>query len=612
MARILTLLAAVAVFVSVQSAHGTELDTDKNGATDIARGGTNAKTASGARTALGLGAVDNTRDVDKPVSAATQAALNALQSSTDPSLYAGDPAYAGGMKCDYDGTTGTDDTAALNAVIAAAAAGTSRNIILPPGRCKVVVPSGGVAVQLNVPGIEFHGQGGYRPETRGGTSIDAVGGPGVVFQNGTDNGHDWDANDYDGPQFVTFKDMIIRYRGANLTMGANGIAQYGTGVTGVKDWRGGDVRLVNAALELFETGFWGINSDFSKFHNVNLNYNHVGAYFGPRSDQIDLQDVSGFFNDTLIWLDGVVHPDLEVDFTFNGSPTTPALKITSSAWSYPTDGVTCNQCWFENGGGAQEGMNSFAEIGIGDTTPVKSVVFKNPTFINSVVGLPTNVPYFATVGNVQNVTIDTPTNAYGEAFTHYFKAVGSTSPLLLVLEDGGEQAPAILDNTGTGSPSAIRLKPAASNTLALDGALTTSGTVQTPNVLIYKGTDAGVTVTFRAGSTADQNEFLIFQDRTGATKYSLGYDALGIFTLNDSGGYARFLLNGSETRMQLPDGGRVGIRNSAGVEQASISDTGIIKGGGGLASHAICWKSDGKTLGYCSSVVAADGGCTCN
>jgi len=81
MARILTLLAAVAVFVSVQSAHGVELDTDKNGATDIARGGTNAKTAAGARTALGLGAVDNTRDVDKPVSAATQAALSELQSS---------------------------------------------------------------------------------------------------------------------------------------------------------------------------------------------------------------------------------------------------------------------------------------------------------------------------------------------------------------------------------------------------------------------------------------------------------------------------------------------------------------------------------------------------
>lgn len=33
---------------------------------------------------------------------------------------------------------------------------------------------------------------------------------------------------------------------------------------------------------------------------------------------------------------------------------------------------------------------------------------------------------------------------------------------------------------------------------------------------------------------------------------------------------------------------------------------------GGLAGKAMCWKADGKTLGYCSSIVDATGGCTCN
>lgn len=34
---------------------------------------------------------------------------------------------------------------------------------------------------------------------------------------------------------------------------------------------------------------------------------------------------------------------------------------------------------------------------------------------------------------------------------------------------------------------------------------------------------------------------------------------------------------------------------------------------GGSANHAICWKADGKTLGFCSAVVASDGTCgTCN
>lgn len=36
-------------------------------------------------------------------------------------------------------------------------------------------------------------------------------------------------------------------------------------------------------------------------------------------------------------------------------------------------------------------------------------------------------------------------------------------------------------------------------------------------------------------------------------------------------------------------------------------------GVGGSANHAICWKADGKALGYCSAVVAADGTCgSCN
>jgi hypothetical protein len=49
----------------------------------IAGGGTGATTAVNARANLGLGNVDNTADVDKPISTATQAALNLKANSTD-------------------------------------------------------------------------------------------------------------------------------------------------------------------------------------------------------------------------------------------------------------------------------------------------------------------------------------------------------------------------------------------------------------------------------------------------------------------------------------------------------------------------------------------------
>jgi len=39
---------------------------------------------------------------------------------------------------------------------------------------------------------------------------------------------------------------------------------------------------------------------------------------------------------------------------------------------------------------------------------------------------------------------------------------------------------------------------------------------------------------------------------------------------------------------------------------------GTMASAGGSANQATCWKADGKTLGYCSTVVNATGGCTCN
>lgn len=52
------------------------------GTVAVANGGTGSDNATGARSNLGLGAVDNTADADKPVSTATQSALNVKQAIT--------------------------------------------------------------------------------------------------------------------------------------------------------------------------------------------------------------------------------------------------------------------------------------------------------------------------------------------------------------------------------------------------------------------------------------------------------------------------------------------------------------------------------------------------
>jgi hypothetical protein len=42
------------------------------------------------------------------------------------------------------------------------------------------------------------------------------------------------------------------------------------------------------------------------------------------------------------------------------------------------------------------------------------------------------------------------------------------------------------------------------------------------------------------------------------------------------------------------------------------TDNTLAVGSGGSANKAVCWKSDGKTLGYCSTQPDANGACTCN
>lgn len=66
----------LALFLPSISLGAIDLDVDKNGATDVTRGGSNATTAAGARSNLGLGNVTNTSDANKPVSTAQQSALD--------------------------------------------------------------------------------------------------------------------------------------------------------------------------------------------------------------------------------------------------------------------------------------------------------------------------------------------------------------------------------------------------------------------------------------------------------------------------------------------------------------------------------------------------------
>lgn len=67
----------------------------------------------------------------------------------------------------------------------------------------------------------------------------------------------------------------------------------------------------------------------------------------------------------------------------------------------------------------------------------------------------------------------------------------------------------------------------------------------------------------------------------------------------------------SADTLYLNTSGNVGIGTTNPNAKLEINGN-VMVNTGGSANKAICWKADGKTLGYCSTVIGADGSCTCN
>ena len=124
------------------------------GVLNVANGGTGGSTGAEARAALGLGNVDNTSDANKPISTATQTALDERLTAAqlaDPAA-AGDIGSTGPSNVQADinarkpvtwfRPTGGDDTAALSAALAAldTSGGAAAILDVSAGLCRITGP----------------------------------------------------------------------------------------------------------------------------------------------------------------------------------------------------------------------------------------------------------------------------------------------------------------------------------------------------------------------------------------------------------------------------------------------------------------------------------------
>lgn len=273
-------------------------------------------------------------------------------------------------------------------------------------------------VQITRRSLRFIGAGGNRRSQGGGTEFVfapsaalqanpvcciTVGVSGVAGDPWSDPSYS--ANNYGGPQQFYIEHISFQCAAATMVNLDNAVSTYGVNTGAIRDFFAGDINIRNCWWEHFQYGFWGAGSDFDHIENCRALYCHVGAYFGPRSDQHVTIGFQGGSCDTFLQEDGAtngVHIGLRsIGCGAPGAGAAAGVKISGGT----------NDCllvgpWFET---MQNTYNVEAQLEIGGTTDAaitRGVTIQRPVFVTNPQAAPPHAQYCIRFGNANRVVID--------------------------------------------------------------------------------------------------------------------------------------------------------------------------------------------------------------
>jgi hypothetical protein len=323
----------------------------------------------------------------------------------------------------------TNDASSIQAAITAA--GTGSTVYFPKGKYRV-----NTTLQISTRGVTLLGDAGMR-NVDGGTEI-VFYGTGACIQVGTDDGLAWDRAGYDGVQDTWIERLWLSAGAPDTPLALDGTQSYKAGTYGIRDWRGGHVRVRDCGIERFEYNFWCIQSDFNHFQVVQSHYSKYGIYLGPRSDQAVLDQVMGFFAERLITLDKVSQCRIiSVNAVGCGNATVCPIEIRKGCAN-----VDLLYPWFEHlpvTAGSYSGTDQLAFVGIGivdgytppggvaTTTAVTGVDVHAPTVLTAVANAQFHTRYVIAMDQAVRVRLFAPNSLAGASYTLNLDAIVATT-----------------------------------------------------------------------------------------------------------------------------------------------------------------------------------------
>lgn len=306
-----------------------------------------------------------------------------------------------------------DDTAAVQAAITATA---GQGLWFPAGTYKITS-----TLFITGRGHRLVGDYGIRGNL-GGSELKFYG-TGSLFQIGSDNGHSFDANDYDGPQDQTFEHLWLSHAAPDTPLTCDATQLYKLGSYGIRDFRAGGLQVRDVGIEHFEYNFWGVQSDVNVFETITSLYSKNGLYIGPRSDQNTIHRLYSFICDRAIVLDRPNQTRIvDAQLVGVGNATDCAIDIRQG-----TAGVVIVRPWFENLGvvgylgtdlagcvaaGMTAGYNS-------TTTAAKEISVQDPLCYTVLAANPGHAKCVVQLGKALDVRLSRPTAPVSSAITNY-------------------------------------------------------------------------------------------------------------------------------------------------------------------------------------------------